>query len=396
MTIIDLEKKRCTGCGSCMQSCPEKCIKMEKDEEGFLYPILDKEKCIGCGKCAVSCPQMQGAAAMNGPEEVYAAFSKDQDILYSSTSGGVFGTAAKKILQKGGVVFGVQMGHDFRAGTCYIEKEEDLPKLQGNKYMQADTGIAYREAAYFLKTGREVLFAGTPCQIAGLRSFLGKEYENLYTMDIVCHGVPSPELFVSYVHYLERKYGQRMIRWSFRDKGVDGWKICDLIEFEKKTKKQRETLDPYTRAFLNNETLRESCYVCPYSKKERCGDITCGDFWGIERHHPDIRTEQGVSVLLVNTQKGRELLSMISDDMEVTESRFKWAAAENMNLVKPSQRPEKRGWIYKKWEQKPMRDFVNEDLGGKPDVKEIIRQYVPAGIRRALKTVCRKVTGGPG
>lgn len=391
MIVPDAEK--CTGCGACAQACPKKCISMENNGEGFLFPVVDRLKCAGCGICTEKCPLSAGGVPVCAPSGVYAAYAEDAGLLQKSTSGGVCAVAAKEILRQGGVVFGAKMSRDFRVRIIYIEKEEDLPELQGSKYVQAETGVSYREAAYFLQTGRKVLFTGTPCQIAGLRKFLGKDYEGLYTIDLVCHGVSSPGLFVSYVRYMEKKHGQNIKRWSFRDKSVDGWKVCDLIEFENKTVKQRELLDPYTYTFLIGRSFRESCYTCPYAQKERCGDITCGDYWGIKKAHPEIPEEQGVSVLLVNTQKGEELFSAVKGRLKTVESRFSLATENNPNLSHPQQRPPERRDFYKKWAQMPMKDFVKEYMRPAFDIRETVRQYIPPEIRKRIKTLFGKCTG---
>ena len=381
--------KECTGCGACACACPQKCIEMKKNEEGFLYPVIDNTSCTECGVCRQKCPQEKNADDMMAPQKIYAASAKDKDVLKGCTSGGIVPTAAKAVLRQKGAVFGVEMGRDFRARVICVENEKDLTRIRKSKYVQAATGIAYREAAYLLKTGRKVLYTGTPCQIAGLRRFLGKEYENLYTIDLVCHGVPSPEMFVSHVRYMEKKHGQRILRWNFRDKRAGGWSICDLIEFEHKERRQRELLDPYTWAFLKGLTLRESCYECQYAQRKRFGDITCGDYWGIEKAHPGFPDEQGASMLMINTPKGEELFSMFREDIWIEESCFENAAKYNRTLIHPTLRPAARGVIYKKWAQMPADGFEKKVLRPDTDLAETARQYAPQWAKNLVRKIKR-------
>ena len=195
--INKLERNKCTGCFACAQKCPKKCISIEKDDEGFLIPVIDYNQCIGCNICEGTCPQLK-AVKKNLPIETYASYTRNEELLIQSTSGGIFAIAACTVLEDGGVVFGVEMTDDGIVRMCAIEKKEDLHKLQGSKYVQAFIGEAYIQVKEYLLADRIVLFSGTPCQIAGLKSFLGKTYEKLYTIEIVCHGVPSQETFSAY------------------------------------------------------------------------------------------------------------------------------------------------------------------------------------------------------
>ncbi len=361
--MIDrLERELCTGCGACVQVCPKSCITMDRDVEGFDYPDIDASMCVRCGLCEKVCPQLSDKKPFHEHIEAYAAKSLNGELLSVSSSGAIFAEAAKKIIEDGGVVFGTAWKDRASVGVIAIEDIRDLPRLQGSKYLQADTGESYRMATKYLKDGRKVLFSGTPCQIAGLYGYLGKEYDNLYTTDLICHGIPSPGFFRQYVRYLEEKYRQPLERWSFRDKSVEGWGSTDVIVFKRLKLKRRELMEPYTMAFQKGLICRESCYRCSYAGGARVGDLTIGDYWGFARHHEGVDTSEGISLLLVNTENGKRLLDSIKDRLFLEGSKIEWMREVNNTLNAPTPRPEGRDTFFERLEEKGIDRFVKEDL----------------------------------
>ena len=393
--MIDrLDPHKCTGCFACAQKCPRGCISIVQDKEGFLSPEIDTTRCIQCEMCEKACPQLN-PQPLQEPKAAYAAKIKDDLLLINSTSGGVFALAARTILRDGGVVFGVAMDDKGIAETVYIEDEAHIYRLQSSKYVQAYVGDTYIQAKKFLDEGREVLFSGTPCQIAGLYGYLGKAYERLYTVDIVCHGVPSQELYSAYRKYLEGKKKQRLKTWRFRDKSSDeGWAKIDRLGFEKKIVYQREMLDPYTRSFLEGINFRESCYQCSYARGERPGDLTLGDYWGIQKEHPAFFSTKGVSCVLAMTEKGCKLLERMSGQMELLSTKPEQIKKHNGNLLRPSKRPPERDMFYANFKCMRMDLFVKKHMRVPFDVKEYVYSIVPRSMRQKakkfLKTILRK------
>lgn len=313
------KKQECFGCEACTQVCPQQCIELQHSFNGFLYPVIDMERCSNCGLCREVCPY-DGAKDMLGArakQEVYAARSKKEEVREQSTSGGVFTELAVPILEKGGVVFGVVLSQDFEVFHKSAESMEQLEEMRGSKYVQSRIKETYKEAKAFLEKRRKVLFSGTPCQIAALRTYLGKDYDELLTVDLICHGVLAPEVATYHIKSLERQYHSKAVRVRFRDKG-HGWKksMAFAVEFENGDSYYGNgKKDRFFNMFLSNYDLRECCYACPFTSPKRVGDITLGDFWGIEKTKPGLFDDKGHSVVLVNTDKGRKCFAESSERM---------------------------------------------------------------------------------
>lgn len=384
--INKLERNKCTGCFACAQKCPKKCILIEKDDEGFLIPVIDHKQCIGCNICEGTCPQLK-AVKKNLPIETYASYTRNENLLIQSTSGGIFAIAAYTVLEDGGVVFGVEMTDDGIVRMCAIEKKEDLHKLQGSKYVQAFIGESYIQVKEYLLANRIVLFSGTPCQIAGLKSFLGKTYEKLYTIEIVCHGVPSQEMFSAYRAWLGQKLGSEINHWYFRNKEKDGWAQIDKLVLKDHSVYRRENLDPYTYSYLKSYNLRESCYECQFCSPERCADITVGDYWGLKNYHPEFYSELGVCLLLVNTEQGRDLLEKIKTSIVLLPSDYEYMKKHNSGLVSKPQRPVQREKFYEDFKRKSMDAFVRQNMKVPFNMKEMLRQWIPHRVRLMIKDI---------
>lgn len=317
------DKKNCCGCKACEIICPKNCIEMTVDEEGFWYPIVDKDKCIDCGMCEKSCPILNKASRKKSFDaKVYGAYSNNESIRINSSSGGMFSELAASVLEKNGAVFGCTMNDDFSfAKHIKVEAIDDLPKLQGSKYLQSDTNITFEEVKNCLQNGQEVLYSGTPCQIAGLKSYLGKYSKdyNLMTVDIICHGVPSSDVWNCYKSALVKKFDSTVEKISFRNKS-NGWQNYSLLcEFEnKKEYKKFAGDDLYLRGFVADYYLRPSCYDCQFKGDNIKSDITLADFWGIDKVNPKFNDDKGVSLVVINSQKGQQIFDEIKDNKKIT------------------------------------------------------------------------------
>lgn len=314
------DKTQCCGCAACVQKCPKQCINFCMDEEGFFYPKVNRKLCVDCGLCEQVCPVLNQAVP-KFPYQVMAVKNKCEDIRIKSSSGGIFTLIAERILKEHGVVFGARFDEKWNVVMDFTESADGLAAFRTSKYVQCFVGETYRQAERFLKQGRKVLYTGTPCMIYALRLFLRKEYDNLLTIDIVCHGVPSPGVWQNYLYVEEKRflnqYPHRPILSgiNFRDK-TNGWSLFSFAftlqetEGEKKTFVERTTFyhNPFMRAFWRDLILRPSCYQCPTRECKSGADITIGDFWSIPLVDKLFNDDKGVGVLLVNTDKGSSYL----------------------------------------------------------------------------------------
>lgn len=340
--MVELAKKDlCTGCTACMAACPQGCICMQEDDEGFAFPKIDAEKCIGCGKCAKICPVMQVREKKTSVPMAYAAQNKHEEIRMSSSSGGVFTLLAERALEKGGVVFGAALTEDCEVRHIAAETSADLAKLRGSKYLQSSMGDAYQKAKVFLQDGRAVLFTGTACQICGLRSFLGRDYENLLCQDIVCYGVPSPGAWRRYIGELQKKEGRKLRCVNFRNK-TTGWRTYSVTyQYEDGSERTIPSAnDPFLRGFLDNLYLRRSCENCQCKNSE--ADITIGDCWGLERLVPEMDDERGTSAVLVHTKKGAEAFKAIEDQIVYRQVDYERIVERNRAIYASARRNKKR------------------------------------------------------
>lgn len=401
--ILFDDKKNCCACGACMNVCPKDAIRMEEDEYGFLYPQIDETKCVQCGACKKVCAYQNGPKLFE-PKQVFVAVSKNKNQLLNSASGGVFAAVATKILKDGGVVFGATL--DFENGHANphhikIENQKQLTKLQGSKYVQSSIGITYKQTKDYLKKGRIVLFSGTPCQISGLYEYLGKEYNNLYTIDVICHGVPNAKFFDDYLQIeKQRRSADKIEDYAFRDKRK-GWGMNGRITLAKGRKQKKvyipARLNSYNTLFLDGMIYRENCYSCKYARRERCADLTIGDYWGIEKEHPELlknnmyNEKEGISCILANTEKGIKTCQNIKELLQMNDSSFEKVSRRNGQLNIPSKRPDSREMIMRKYSDHGY--IAIEKWFRKKYKKQIIvhRIYnmIPRTIRLKLKVVIK-------
>lgn len=334
------DKSQCCGCTACLSTCPKGAISMHTDDYGFNYPVIDTEHCVECKKCVAVCDFKKSSGNKNSAElSVYACHNKNELIHKESSSGGVFFELGKKILQNNGVIYGAVYDQNFNVKHIKAEKISDLEKMKGSKYVQSNITGVFKQVKADLEQGRDVLFSGTGCQCAALKSYLNKDYDNLYIIDIVCHGVPSQKFFDDYLKQLEKKYKSKLISFNFRTKKIKG-EIQDIEAiFENgKTYRNYPDLDNYRLFFAKNLSLRPSCYNCKYANTERVGDITIGDFWGLEKSMPDFKSRYGTSLIIISTQKGQKLFEEISDSLEIKESTLQNALQPS--LISPVKKTE--------------------------------------------------------
>lgn len=301
------DKRNCCGCTACVQRCPKHCIFLEEDQEGFLYPKVNIDDCINCGLCEKVCPIINKYKKTQ-PIETLAAINENNEIRFKSSSGGIFSLLANNIIEKGGIVFGATFDEKWNVNHISVKEKNDLFQFMGSKYLQSLIKETYLEAEAYLKQGILVLFSGTLCQIAGLKHFLGKSYDNLITIDCLCHGVPSPKVWQLYLKELLTDKIGNIKTISFRDKKT-GWKNYSFtIQFTDGTKfTQQASKNVYMRGFLSHLYLRPSCENCP-SKSGRSGsDLTIADYWGVNVLNPDMDDDKGTSLILVNTEKGKRI-----------------------------------------------------------------------------------------
>lgn len=335
--MLNKDMDKCTGCGACIQICPKQCITWSEKEFGFKYPSIDEEKCIGCGLCEQVC-QINKSIVQPENQKAYAAVYKDEKILFESTSGGAFSAIAYYALEKGGCVFGCTMDINMQVKHICITKSKELYKLRGSKYVQSDIGSTYSQAESILKRGTLVLFVGTPCQIAGLKNYLRRDYENLITVDLVCHGIGSQAYFNKYIEYVKKRYGL-IKKLNFRSKKYGGWSCSGDIVYSKNNKYFQKPYYEYNNYyyyyFLHGDIYRKSCYSCFYANVMRQGDFTLGDFWGIEAYNIPMKTENGCSLILVNTNNANKILNEL-DNIELYQVDIENAVRGNAQLEHPS------------------------------------------------------------
>lgn len=373
-------KQECTGCRMCEQICPKNAIKMEEDGEGFLIPVVDENLCINCGLCLKKCPQLNDIEKDIEVEEkiesqtAYAAKINSAETLKESSSGGVFSALANECIEKNGIVYGATFDKDFNVIHIGARNLKDLEKLRGSKYVQSNTANTYKEVREYLEEGRQVLYSGTACQIAGLKNFLGKNYDNLLTVDIVCHGVPSQKIFRKYREYIENKYKGKIEELSFRNKEKRGWGLNLKIKLDNgKTIRKFAYVDPYYKAFVNGDTYRECCYNCKYANSKRIGDITLADYWGLANVHPEFYDGKGVSAVIVNTKRGMAVWNNVKDKLECIDTAIASIQKYNPNLVNPTKRKKNRDYIYSNLDEKSFKKFAKENLKFKKNIKDVVR-----------------------
>lgn len=372
----------CTGCAACASICHNGCIKMLPDEEGFLHPVIDETVCVNCGLCRNICPINISFSDDGGDPLSFAARLKDEQLRLESSSGGVFYALAMQILERGGIVIGAGFDENHQVVHKLCSEINGLNELRGSKYVQSRIGSIFCVAKNYLDTGTEVLFCGTACQVGGIKAYLGKEYSNLYTIDFICHGVPSPFAWNQYLAFREKIAQSRIKEVSFRSK-LTGWKIyCMQIAFQNGTCfSSKVTDDFFLRSFIMDMNLRPSCYHCHFKQKHRQADITMADFWGIENCLPNWDNDTGVSLAMIHSDQGHRLFDSCGTLLESVEVTYADAVRNNPSMTNSVCKP-------------ILRDAFMKDLK-RLSYDKVYRKYcgtnISSRIRRKVSHFCKNM-----
>lgn len=392
----NISSKECYGCEACVQTCSVHALNMGQDGEGFWIPVHNREKCIECRQCIDVCQigkeHQQFMSKHKCVQHTYAAYSRDEGNVLKSSSGGVFTELATTTIRKNGVVFGASLEKDF----LYHKGVTDiygLESIRRSKYIQSRIGNSYIETKQYLEGGQWVLFCGTPCQIAGLKLFLGKEYNNLLCADILCHGVPSPSLFKSHIQYLQEDM-EEITNYEFRlKKNLKTPYYCCTIQYGNKEKSMMCFQDVYFRLFLDEMTYRERCYNCPYACRERVGDVSLGDFgWAkvfCDRLRKEDRSGLTISTIITNTARGEDILKQVYHRLEIEESSMDDLATRNKAVNTPAKRPDERDDIYIQINQQGYKQWTKQYIASKEyqAYKKIKLKYAFQEIKEKMKKV---------
>ncbi len=378
--------EECSGCGACMAACPKQAISMQPGPKGCVYPVIDHEMCIRCGKCLRICEYRGGQVGGSEPQAVYAAAGTQADLVRDSASGGIFASLAMAWIARGGLVAGAVMDCDGGVQVYHIlsGKEEDVCRMQGSKYVQSDAWRCYGDVQAALRAGKPVLFSGTPCQTAAVRSLTGNP-ENLVTVELICHGVPPVKMLDEYARILSRRFRGMLAGFTFREKRIPK-SFCARLEFRRGGRQSSLYLRSHElsfyKHFLEGAIYRENCYTCPYAKLERASDLTIGDYWGVEKYHAEdiasgqMENRRDWSCILVGSDKGAELLKACGQTLTLHPSRLEWAAAENHQLRHPTQNPDSRAELLCRYER-----------GGYAAVEEAFIRQNGGRLRYALRVM---------
>jgi coenzyme F420-reducing hydrogenase beta subunit len=366
------EKKSCTGCTACFNVCPIDCISMAKDEEGFLYPIAD-DRCIHCNKCKEVCPMFNNKTERQPDIEQYsaAAVSKDINVWEESASGGAFTEICKTFGDENTIVFGATF-EGLKVVHSYVVGVENIGIFRKSKYVESDLGDSFSKAETFLKQGKKVIFSGTPCQIAGLRNYLGKEYEDLLCVDLICHGVGSPKVFGEALKSLNEKYGSKIIKYTFRYKKVRMGNCREYLSYYifEDDKTDYAEMDQYNQLFLSQLCLRSSCQSnCKYRTSNRMGDLTIADFKNKSRVFPKVKDYKNYSTIVVNSKKGDIIFSKLDERMDII-----YCDLEDIKRYNPL--------FYRTTYDNLLRDQFFEDFVKGMGIEELIEKYIPNKNRR--------------
>lgn len=376
------KKAHCFGCEACAQACHVGAIRMAVDEEGFRYPEIDKSKCVNCGRCQNVCPAAEALAKGNSPLLAWGGYVCDEAVRAESTSGGLFSALAEAWCDADAIVFGAA-SDDLMVSHSYLRYGDGIGKFRKSKYLQSEIGTSYRDAQGFLKEGRKVLFSGTPCQIAGLRTFLGeKEYSNLLTVEVVCEGVPTPHYITRFAEWLGRKLNGKVNTIDYRFKDCRKWDFQVMqASLENPTRgifkwKQDRWFNPFWSIWLQHLISRPSCYECPFATRVRLADITLGDLWGVHLYCPELYGRNGgASVVFCNTLKGKGVLSKSSNQLHghnlPLETAIRYQGPMRNHIAPHARRTECMSDI----RTMPFEEFVWK-YAKKPTLKLLFQKYV--------------------
>lgn len=372
-----VDKSQCSGCTACVNICPQKCIIMQPDAEGYLYPSVDRKICVECGLCEKTCPINKPLNLRDYETKAFALQHKDIAIRESSASGGAFTAIASAVLKKGGVVFGGSYGKRFKVEHNYITTMEDLSLLRGSKYVQSDVQQAFQQVKLFLKKDRWVCFSGTPCQVNGLRSYLRMDYEKLILVDLVCHGIPSPKLWTKFIDYVSEHNGSNLEYVSFRDKyyGYSGSTMA-LGYSDGKTYYNNRWVQFYKHTFFADLNTRPSCFKCHFKTVKRESDFTLYDCWHIGNYDKSMDNDRGVTMVLVHSEKAEQLIEEIKSTVKWCEANVEETINTDGRLAVECTKPN------------PHREQFFKDCE-KMEMKELIKKYFPLTMKKRIVMIVK-------
>jgi len=392
------DKFSCYGCYACKELCPSNAITMLEDEEGFFYPVINETNCNHCNLCKKICIYSNSEILEKNEKfpQVYASYNKDADERMFSSSGGIFLPLAKKIIDQGGYVVGAAYTSSMEVKHVIGRTMEDCKKFSGSKYVRSDISDLFPEIRELLKEDKPVLFVGVPCQVAGLKSYLGTENENLYLVEILCHSNPSPKVFKKYISYLEEKHGSKVIDFKFKDKSI-GWNSPSvLIKFENgKSIRENSRYNDYNRGFQTSLMARPSCYNCEFVEYNRTGDMTIGDFWGIEQIEHDLDDDKGISLIIVTNEKGKLLFDKIESKLDSIHEDMEKAFRKNHKY--PIVLTKRRTEFFKRLDNEPVNSLLysfndvkkrhlnRKHQFGQPLYKKVLKRVLPKKIKQLIR-----------
>lgn len=363
--IDKIDRMDCTGCKMCKDICPVNAISYDIDREGFWYPKVDYEKCVKCSKCIKTCPSLTAPVYSAAREpDVYAAWALDDSIRLKSTSGGVFYILAQKMINEGGIIAACKYTDDFKAAYHTLgDSAEDLEDFKGSKYFQSDTEDVYKKVKEQRKAGRKILFCGAPCQVAGLKRFVGEEDPYLITVDFICRGINSPMVFKKYVEDCEKHYGSLVKRVHLKNKNKGWTRLGTYMEFQNGKSYYRDRVtDPWVNGYVRgNLFMRPCCSECKYKEHLRVADISIGDFWGLKGFDDDIF--KGISVILINTEKGARYLDSVADELRIEKRTYEEVSRGNGCLLRSAPMGEHRAEFFDRFNETEFEELVWNLLG---------------------------------
>lgn len=368
------DKTQCCGCTACVSVCAHGAITMQPDNEGFIYPVVDIDTCTKCGLCETVCPiiQRKGVSQNSNQKLLYAARAKDKETLLDSSSGGAFMAICKLVIEKGGIVCGVEYSSEMEVRHAFAETLDGCKRFMGSKYVQSNIDGIFKQIKIFLKQGRYVLFSGTPCQVEGLKLYLKREYASLITVDVVCHAVPSPLIFREYVSFVNEKFNAKLLSIDMRYKRICGWSHRFSYRYSFHTGKticDPANVSNWGRLYFSRLIDRPSCHACMFTNYYRSGDFTIADFWDDKKLRPELHSKDGTSLLLVNSGKGVELMENICKNLDVWEINLK--EAWQPCLEKPTS-------------ASPLRESFWKDYHSK-GYHYVYRRYFTDSVRKKIK-----------
>lgn len=380
------DKHACCGCSACEQICPRQCIVFKADEEGFMYPVVNQEACIECGLCERVCPVLNHGDNSR-PLKTFAAMNRNKSVRAASSSGGIFTALAEKTVNEGGKVYGARFNDTLGVEHCGADDIDGIASFRGSKYLQSTMNNTFKNVRADLNKGKKVLFSGTPCQVAGLKKFLRKDYDNLTLVDFVCHGVPSPAVWQGYLHSFPNVFIDSA---SFRDK-QEGWhrygmRLRGAYRSDASCWHRFGLFfdDPYMQIFLANLSLRPSCYECPAKAGRSGSDLTLGDFWGIEQVDPAVDDDRGTSLVIVNSAKGEALLQGL--DIKTKEEPHEEAVKYNPSIEVSVAEPEARAKFFRVFAHSGFNDAYKATM-----IPPLSRRVI-----RKIKNIARRILGSKG